>query len=135
MVSAEGVLKDADLDPMGDTSPLPIDFKDRNERVGPYAFVWPDDDDIDRSLTVNMTPVITEHEFELHPAASGAPYDGSLGATPSARRLHFRNSIAVNQPAFHSNQSRSWYELGICCMSGPVTYSLSTIEVERYEQI
>ena len=135
MVNAGRALEDADLDPMGDTSPLPLAFADRNERVGPYAFVWPGDDDIDRSLTINMTPVITEHEFELQPAGSGGPYDGGLVPTPSARRLHLRNSIAVNQPEFHSNMSRTWYELGLCCMSGPVTYSLSTIEVERYEQL
>mmetsp|Transcript_45817 Transcript_45817/g.60691 ORF Transcript_45817/g.60691 Transcript_45817/m.60691 type:complete len:97 (-) Transcript_45817:465-755(-) len=45
-----------------------------------------------------------------------------------------RNSIAVRQPDFHRNQSKAWSELGICCMV-PVNYSLSTIEVERFDQL
>ena len=30
---------------------------------------------------------------------------------------------------------KSWYELGLCCMSGSVNYSLSTVEVERFMQL
>ena len=56
---------------MENTDASPIALKDRSELVGPFAFVWPEDDDIDRQLTVNnMTPVFTEHEFELEPESS-----------------------------------------------------------------
>ena len=46
-----------------------------------------------------------------------------------------RNSIATNQPDFHSNKWRGWAEFGICCMTSSVSYSLSTIEVERFERL
>ena len=33
---------------MENTDASPIALKDRSELVGPFAFVWPEDDDIDR---------------------------------------------------------------------------------------
>ena len=38
---------------MANTDPGPIKFVERNEQVGPYAFVWEEDDDIAGELAIN----------------------------------------------------------------------------------
>ena len=55
------------LNPMASTDPGPVKFVERSEKVGPYAFVWPEDDDISRELTINQyVAVITEHDLDLN---------------------------------------------------------------------